>query len=93
MPFHCEIRKIDFRNFLLAINCDNRIIARMNKEACDIIDDFGGTSAVARLISAPISTVHSWRKNGIPASRLAHMRLARSVMSIQLEGNASERAA
>ena len=25
---------------------------------------------------APISTVHSWRKNGIPPARLAHLRLA-----------------
>jgi len=39
------------------------------------IDDLGGTSAVARLIDAPISTVHSWRTIGIPQSRLAHLRL------------------
>ena len=40
-----------------------------------IIDAMGGTSAVARLIETPPSTVHSWRKNGIPRSRLAHLRL------------------
>lgn len=45
-------------------------------EADHIIDGLGGTSAVARLLNAPISTVHSWRQNGIPASRLAHLRLA-----------------
>jgi aspartate carbamoyltransferase catalytic subunit len=39
------------------------------------IDALGGTSAVARLINAPISTVHSWRSIGIPQSRLAHLRL------------------
>lgn len=41
-----------------------------------LIDALGGTSEVARLIHCPISTVHSWRKNGIPQSRLAHVRLA-----------------
>ena len=40
-----------------------------------VIDALGGTSAVARLTEAPVSTVHSWRKNGIPPSRLAHLRL------------------
>lgn len=38
-----------------------------------IIDAFGGTTAVSRLTAAPISTVHSWRKNGIPLSRRAHL--------------------
>jgi hypothetical protein len=47
----------------------------MNTTACRIIDALGGTSAVARKAHAPISTVHSWRKNGIPASRLAHLEL------------------
>jgi hypothetical protein len=41
-----------------------------------IIDLLGGTTAVHRLTAAPISTVHSWRKNGIPPARLAHLRLA-----------------
>lgn len=40
-----------------------------------LIDALGGTTAVATGIHAPTSTVHSWRKNGIPPSRLAHMRL------------------
>lgn len=30
---------------------------------------------MAKLIEAPVSTVHSWRSIGIPASRLAHLRL------------------
>jgi hypothetical protein len=40
-----------------------------------VIDHLGGTSAVAKLIEAPVSTVHSWRSIGIPSSRLAHLRL------------------
>ena len=44
--------------------------------AVAIIDHLGGTSVVAKMIEAPISTVHSWRSIGIPASRLAHLRLA-----------------
>ena len=50
----------------------------MSTEAETIIDGLGGTSAVAKLIEAPISTVHSWRKIGIPRSRLAHLRMAAS---------------
>ncbi|MFN3675319.1 MAG: carph-isopro domain-containing protein [Sphingomonas pseudosanguinis] len=40
-----------------------------------IIDALGGTTAVSRKAEAPLSTVHSWRRNGIPASRLAHLKL------------------
>ncbi|CDO37614.1 carph-isopro domain-containing protein [Novosphingobium sp. KN65.2] len=48
----------------------------MDTIANAVIDHLGGTTATAKLIEAPISTVHSWRLNGIPQSRLAHMRLA-----------------
>ena len=47
----------------------------MRTEADIVIDHLGGTSAVAKLIEAPTSTVHSWRSIGIPPSRLAHIRL------------------
>jgi hypothetical protein len=47
----------------------------MRTVADAVIDHLGGTSAVAKLIEAPVSTVHSWRSIGIPASRLAHIRL------------------
>ncbi len=47
----------------------------MSTEADIIIDGLGGTSAVAKMMSAPVSTVHSWRKNGIPPSRVAHLKL------------------
>lgn len=43
--------------------------------AVEVIDTLGGTSAVAKLIDAPTSTVFSWRKIGIPPSRLAHLKL------------------
>lgn len=47
----------------------------MSTDALKVIHHLGGTSAVAKLIEAPVSTVHSWRTIGIPASRLAHLRL------------------
>jgi hypothetical protein len=47
----------------------------MATEADLIIDGLGGSTAVARMMDAPLSTVHSWRKNGIPRSRLAHLKL------------------
>ena len=46
-----------------------------NTYANAVIDALGGTTAVASLMNAPVSTVHTWRKKGIPASRMAHIRL------------------
>lgn len=43
--------------------------------AVNLIGSLGGQTAVARMIEAPVSTVHSWKENGIPHSRLAHLRL------------------
>jgi len=57
----------------------------MDTTADHIIDALGGSTATARLIHTPLSTVHSWRKLGIPASRVAHMKLA-----AQAEGKAIE---
>lgn len=51
----------------------------MDTPASKLIDAFGGTSATAKLAGLPISTVHSWRKNGIPQSRLSHLRLVAKV--------------
>lgn len=48
------------------------------------IDALGGTSAVAKLIDAPVSTVHSWRKIGIPGSRLAHLKLVAKAIGKKL---------
>lgn len=48
----------------------------MDRIANAVIDHLGGTTATANMIEAPTSTVHSWRSIGIPASRMAHIRLA-----------------
>lgn len=48
----------------------------MDTIANAVIDHLGGTSATAKLLEASTSTVHSWRENGIPRSRMAHIRLA-----------------
>jgi hypothetical protein len=48
----------------------------MENNASSIIDHLGGTTKVARMLDAPITTVHKWRKIGIPQSRLSHMRMA-----------------
>ena len=40
-----------------------------------VIDAMGGTSAVSGLSKIALSTVHSWRKNGIPEGRLDHLKL------------------
>lgn len=57
----------------------------MQTVANQIIDAIGGTTAVAKLTSIPLSTVHSWRKNGIPASRLAHLKLAARAAKIRVD--------
>lgn len=50
-------------------------IERMHKVADTLITALGGTTKVSRLTDTPLSTVHSWRKNGIPRSRLSHLKL------------------
>jgi hypothetical protein len=49
-----------------------------------VIDALGGTTAVATVIDSPTSTVHSWRKIGIPSSRLAHLKLIAEKAGIKL---------
>lgn len=49
------------------------IPVRLTDEAMKAL---GGTTAVATLIKAPVSTVHSWKRNGISPARLDHLRLA-----------------
>ena len=56
----------------------------MNEHAKAVIDALGGTTAVARMADAPVSTVHSWRTIGIPKSRLAHLRLLAKMSGIKL---------
>ena len=56
----------------------------MQTYADQVIDALGGTTAVATAIDAPTSTVHSWRKIGIPSSRLAHLKLIAEKAQVQL---------
>jgi hypothetical protein len=60
----------------------------MDTPADKLIDALGGTTAVSRMTETPISTVHSWRKNGIPRSRLAHLRLAAQVAGKEFDWDA-----
>lgn len=71
-------------HFALRFASDYRITHRMTTFADQIIDALGGTSAVARETEAPTSTVHSWRKIGIPPSRMAHLRLLAKAKGIEL---------
>lgn len=48
----------------------------MHEPSSLFLDRLGGTSEVSRLIRTPITTVHTWRKTGIPHSRLDHIMLA-----------------
>lgn len=43
-----------------------------------IIDAFGGSSALSHKSKIPLSTVHSWRQNGIPRGRRGHLELLAS---------------
>lgn len=61
--------------------------------ADQVIDALGGTTKVAELTEAPTSTVHSWRKIGIPASRLAHLRLIAKDLGIELPREPQQTAA
>jgi len=56
----------------------------MNSHAKAIINALGGTKAVAKATEAPTSTVQSWKKDGIPPSRLAHLKLLAEVKGITL---------
>lgn len=47
----------------------------MKEFAANLIDALGGTTAVAIRIDAPVTTVQSWKTNGIPRSRVSHLKL------------------
>jgi len=55
-----------------------------------VLAHLGGTSATARLIETPVSTVHSWKESGIPPARLAHIRLAAKTVGKPLPDDLSE---
>lgn len=57
----------------------------MNRFAINAIDTLGGSTAVSRLIDSPITTVQSWKQNGIPPSRLAHLKLVAEKEAIAID--------
>lgn len=65
----------------------------METDANALIEQFGGSTKVAKLLDCPVSTVHSWRKNGIPKSRLAHLKLAAQVAALKTEAPDQQAAA
>lgn len=48
----------------------------MNTSAIQVIDALGGTAAVARIFNVRQPSVSDWKKDGIPESRVMHLRLA-----------------
>jgi hypothetical protein len=54
---------------------DYRIFRLMDDFSTNLIKAMGGTTAVSRRTEAPVTTVHSWKRNGIPPSRLAHLKM------------------
>lgn len=57
----------------------------MKTFADNVIDALGGSTAVSRKTGAPLSTVHSWRKNGLPPSRLEHLKLIATHEGIEID--------
>lgn len=51
------------------------------------MEALGGTTAVATLIKAPVSTVHSWKRKGISPARLDHLRLAAAAAGKVIDWN------
>jgi len=49
------------------------------------METLGGTTSVATLIKAPVSTVHSWKRKGITEARLDHLRLAAAAAGIAID--------
>lgn len=49
----------------------------MDAKANRIIDELGGTNAVAELCEVTPQAVSQWREDGIPNARLMFLRLAR----------------
>ena len=56
-------------------------------DANTIIDELGGTNAVAALCETTAQAVSQWRQNGIPKPRLMYLRLAKPKVFKHLEAN------
>jgi hypothetical protein len=72
---------------------DYRMLHAMDTYAAKLIRTLGGTTAVSRMTEAPVSTVHSWKTNGIPPARLAHIKLAANAEGIRINWESGEIAA
>lgn len=57
----------------------------MQRLTDDAMRALGGTTAVATLIKAPVSTVHSWKRTGITEARLDHLKLAAAAAGITID--------
>lgn len=62
---------------------------KIDPYAVSVIEAFDGPTKLARLIDAPTSTVFSWRKIGIPPSRLAHIKLVAQMHGVDLPREAA----
>lgn len=49
----------------------------MSKYANTIIDELGGTSAVAEMCNVTTGAVSQWRHNGIPEARMMYLKAVR----------------
>lgn len=61
------------------------MIAAMDTLSSKIIDACGGTTAVARLLKRPVSTVHSWRRLGFTEYTLDHLKLAAAAEGLPVD--------
>ena len=61
----------------------------MQTEYDIVVEAFGGMTKLAQALEAPPSTVFSWRNSGIPASRMAHIRLVAKDRGIELSGQSA----
>ncbi|HDR9029918.1 TPA: hypothetical protein QDB14_004140 [Burkholderia vietnamiensis] len=50
-----------------------------------MIDELGGTSAVANLFEIDPGAVSQWRRNGIPKPRMQYLRLARPDVFLKID--------
>lgn len=50
-----------------------------------VIDNLGGTSAVARMCECKAPSVHLWRTTGIPKARLQFLKLAHPKVFADIE--------
>jgi len=61
----------------------------MQTEYDIVVSAFDGMTKLAKALEAPPSTVFSWRKSGIPPSRMAHIRLVAKERGITLPASSA----